>query len=414
VLRVVLVNRFFFPDHSATSQLATDLAVDLAARGFEVVAIASQQLYEQPLVRLTKNQDHDGVHIRRVPTTHFGRQNLVGRVFDYLTFYMSSCCALWREVGRGTVVIVLTDPPLLCVAALVVARLRRAYFVNWLQDIFPEVAERLNLLRPRAVASFLRLLRNWSLRHAHATVVIGERMAAHVAPFCFSPPVVIPNWALEECLDPDAQGTAGDAIAALPLRASWSLGDSFIVGYSGNMGRAHRLEALIEAAFVLRSKPSLRFLIVGGGAQRAALEARVRSLGLQNVMFQPYQPRDRLRESLSLPDIHIVTLDERLEGLIVPSKFVGVLALGRPVLWIGAAGGEVGSLVRKSGCGVTVAPGDALELARVLRELSDDHAHGGTRLRSMARAAQALWGRQFRRRDALDAWAAVIRGQDER
>ena len=89
--RIVLVNRFFFPDNSATSQLATDLALNLAARGFDVVAVASQQLYGQPLGRPAKNQHRDGVRIRRVSTTRFGRQNLVGRIFDYLSFYVSSC-----------------------------------------------------------------------------------------------------------------------------------------------------------------------------------------------------------------------------------------------------------------------------------------------------------------------------------
>jgi colanic acid biosynthesis glycosyl transferase WcaI len=306
------------------------------------------------------------------------------------------------------VVVAMTDPPLLGVPALVVARLRGARCLNWLQDVFPEVAERLNLLNPRALASSLRGLRNWSLRHTDATVVIGNHMAARVALFCASPPVVIPNWALEECAEANATSASSDAVATHPLRATWGLGDAFIVGYSGNMGRAHRLDVLIDAAWALRSQPALRFLLVGGGAQRAALEARVQSLALQNVMFQPYQPRARLRESLTLPDIHVVTLDERLEGLIVPSKFVGVLALGRPVLWIGAADGELGSLVREFGCGVTVPPGDAAELTRVLRELSDDHARGGMRLQSMAHAAQALWSRRFRRREALDAWAAVI------
>jgi glycosyltransferase involved in cell wall biosynthesis len=220
--------------------------------------------------------------------------------------------------------------------------------------------------------------------------------------------VVIPNWALEERTEPSATSESSDAVATHPLRASWGLGDAFIVGYSGNMGRAHRLNELIDAASALRSKPDLHFVLIGDGAQRAALQARVQSLELKNVMFQPYQPRERLRESLSLPDVHVVSLDERLEGLIVPSKFVGVLAMGRPVLWIGAAEGEVGSLVCASGCGVTVPSGDAAALTHVLRELSDDHASGSTRLRVMAHQAQALWHTRFKRRDALDAWAAAI------
>ncbi len=386
--RVLLLNRFFFPDHSATSQLATDLAIDLAARGFEVVAITSRQRYDDPSARLASNQVHAGVHIRRVGTTRFGRQNLIGRAFDYLSFYLGASCALWREAKRGAVVIAMTDPPLLGVPALLVAHLRGARCLNWLQDVFPEVAENLDLLRPRALGSLLRVLRNWSLRHADATVVIGDFMAARVATLCASLPVVIPNWALEERAEANSESALPNVAARNPLRASWGLGESFIVGYSGNMGRVHRLDELIDAACALRSQPDLRFVLIGDGAQRAALEARVQGLRLHNVMFQPYQPRECLHESLSLPDIHIVSLDERLEGLIVPSKFVGVLAMGRPVLWIGAANGEVGSLIRASGCGVTIPPGDAPALTQALRELSDDHGSGGARLRTMAHQAQ--------------------------
>jgi colanic acid biosynthesis glycosyl transferase WcaI len=406
--RVLLLNRFFFPDHSATSQLGTDLAIYLAAHGFEVMAITSRQRYGDRSAGLALNQVHAGVHIRRVGTTRFGRQNLLGRAFDYLSFYLAASFALWREATPGAVVIAMTDPPLLGVPALIVAHLRGARCLCWMQDVFPEVAECLNLLRPRALAPSLRIVRDWSLRHADATVVIGDRMAARMAPLCASPPVVIPNWALQEQIDADPSNGARDALPTNPLRAQWGLGDAFVVGYSGNMGRAHRLDELIDAACALRLQPDLHFALIGDGAQRNALAARVQALGLHNVMFQPYQPRERLRESLSLPDIHIVSLDERLEGLILPSKFVGVLAMGRPVLWIGAVDGEVGSLIKASGCGITIPAGDVAALTQALRELSKDHGSGGTRLRTMAQQAEALWRTRFRRSDALAKWAAAI------
>lgn len=403
-----MLNRYFFPDHSATSQLATDLAVDLAADGFEVTAITSRQRYDDPLARLALEQVHAQVRIRRVGTTRFGRKNLIGRALDYLSFFLAASFALWREARRGAVVIAMTDPPLLGVPALAIARLRGAHCVNWLQDVFPEVAEGLGVVRSRALAEIFRCLRNWSLRHSAATVVIGDQMGALVAPLCRLPPVLIPNWAMEESSEANGTVASDENTGSNPLRAAWGLGSAFIVGYSGNMGRAHRLNELIDAASTLRSHPDLRFVLIGDGAQRAGLEVRVQSLGLTNVMFRPYQSREHLRESLSLPDIHIVSLDERLEGLIVPSKFVGVIAMGRPVLWIGAADGEIGSLVRTSGCGVNVLSDDTEALTHILRELLDDHASGGVRLQAMERQARALWRERFMRRDALNAWAAVI------
>src|SRR5450755_2147914 len=82
--------------------------------------------------------------------------------------------------------------------------------------------------------------------------------------------------------------------------------------------------------------------------------------------------------------------------------------MSRPVLWIGAADDEMGSLVCTSGCGAPVPAAGAAALTQVLRELSGDHASGGTRLRAMTQQAQALWHTRFKRPDALDAWAATI------
>jgi len=407
-MRVVIVNRFFYPDHSATSQLATDLGIYLAARGFGVTAVTSDQRYDSPTARLASRQQYLGMHIQRVRATKFGRRNLIGRALDYVSFYLAAFLAVCRVAGRGTVVIAMTDPPLLSVPTLLAAQFKGAHFINWMQDVFPEVAERLRLLRPRALAKPLRALRNWSLRHAGGTVVIGEQMAAALAPDCRVPPLVIPNWALEEPLESDDPPSPGAGASGDALRRGWGLDGDFVVGYSGNMGRAHRLDELLEAAQALSAHRGMRFLFVGDGAQRPTLEARAKAQGLGNVMFQPYQARERLRDSLSLPDIHVVSLDEKLEGLIVPSKFVGILAVGRPVLWIGASGGEVGALIRESGCGVVVAPGDIATLCAVLESLRADHIAGGTRLRAMALQAQSLWSRKYRRRDALEAWEKLI------
>src|SRR5882672_3496238 len=152
------------------------------------------------------------------------------------------------------------------------------------------------------------------------------------------------------------------------------------------MGRAHQLDCLIEAATLLRDEPTIAFLLVGDGPQRAALERAGRERGLANLQFRPYQPRSALRSSLTLPDVHAVSLNERLEGLMVPSKFVGVIALGKPVLWLGAEDGEVGALLRASQAGIVIPAGNPAALAAAIRALARDPA----RLQSMAAQAHSL------------------------
>src|SRR5215470_9601480 len=131
-------NRYFHPDHSATSQLLSDLAFALAAEGRAVAVVTSRQRYDAPRDTLAPRQSIDGVEIYRVWTSRFGRSNLFGRAIDSATFYLSASWCLWRLVRRGDVVIAKTDPPMLSVIAGPLCRRRGARIVNWLQDIFPE------------------------------------------------------------------------------------------------------------------------------------------------------------------------------------------------------------------------------------------------------------------------------------
>ena len=106
------------------------------------------------------------------------------------------------------------------------------------------------------------------------------------------------------------------------------MADRFIVGYSGNLGRAHELGTLLDAAKRLRHRLDIVFLIIGEGNQKAVLQQEAIRRGLVSVLFKPCQPKAQLKFSFTLPDVHRVSLKAALEGLIVPSKFYSSLAAG--------------------------------------------------------------------------------------
>lgn len=362
-MRVVFVNRYFAPDHSATSQIASDLAFHLASRGWEVAAITSRQRYDEPHARLATREVIGGVRVIRVWSTRFGRAGLIGRAVDYLTFYASAFFAIRRERG---VIVAMTDPPLLSVIAALASR----RVVNWIQDLFPEVAEALGIRTPR----LLRRLRDWSLRRAEANVVLGELMAARVPNA-----VVIHNWA-------DA------ALAPVDRR-----GETFTVGYSGNLGRAHEFQTIIAA---MRRLPAIRFLFTGAGAKLDT----VRREASPNAEFRPYAPRERLSESLSEADAHLVSLQPALEGLIVPSKFYGILAAGRPAIFVGARDGELARLIEAHRCGVVVEPGDVEGLTGAIEDLAADREGAD----AMGRRGRELYLSRFAPAHAFAAWERVL------
>lgn len=379
-MKLIFLNRFFFPDHSATSQILTDLAFDLARDQHEVHVITSRQRIDEPDASLPAEEAQSGVRIHRVWTSTFGRSNLAGRAIDYATFYLSAGARLMSLAGKGDVIIAKTDPPLISVVAAWVARRRGALLVNWLQDVFPEVADRLGVrVMQGPLGALAKRLRNYSLRTAKANVVLGERMAAHVDETLggAAKSTIIENWSDGALVQPMVRESN-------PLRASWGLAERFVVGYSGNMGRAHEFDTILGACERLRGDEGIVFLFIGAGRQREWIEAEAAKRGLENVAFQPYQPREMLAMSLSAADVHLVTLQPFLEGLIVPSKYYGIAAAGRPTVFIGDVDGEIARLVRREECGAAVASGDAEGLAKALRRLRDDAAETarmGTRAR---------------------------------
>jgi glycosyltransferase involved in cell wall biosynthesis len=398
--RIIFINRFFFPDTSATSQLLCDLAFHLAGRGNDVHVITSRQRYEQPDARLPPLETIEGVTVHRVLTTRFGRSATLGRGFDYLSFYAS----VWRSVlaiaQDGDILVAMTDPPLLCVVAMQAAKRRRFYLVNWLQDLYPEVATELGVPFVRgATGRGLARLRDRSLQIAAANIAVGDLMADKIGVRGIPSDRihVIPNWCDDEEIG------AVDA-ADNPLRREWGLHDRFVIGYSGNLGRAHEFDTVLAAAERLRDDRMV-FLFIGGGSKFDELKRHVDSRGLNHLFrFIPYQERALLKYSLSVADVHWVSLKPNLEGLIVPSKFYGIAAAARPIIVIGASDGELAPLVRQNDCGFIVAPGDAAALSDVLLRISSD-AEGRA---VMGGRARKMLETHFTRRQALARWRDLL------
>ena len=347
--RIIFVNRFFCPDHSATSQILSDLAFDLADAGREVHVVTSTQLYDDAKAALPVSEIMNGVHVHRVPSTGFGRNALVGRSIDYVSFYRSMWQCLVALAQQGDIIVAKTDPPLTSIIAMAAARRNGARLVNWLQDIYPETAVELGVPFMRGpLAASLTALRNRSLRQADATVVVGDLMARKVESLG-APSArvhVIPNWCHDEVIRPVARSEN-------PLRQRWGLAGQFVLGYSGNLGRAHEFQTVLAAAERLRNEPHFIFLMIGGGKRFEELAQAVKRQGLtRSFRFIPYQEQKMLSYSLAVADAHWLSLNPKLEGLIVPSKFYGIAAAGKPIIVIGDKDGEIARLVQQHGCGI--------------------------------------------------------------
>ncbi len=379
----------------------SDLAFDLARAGQDVHVVASRQIYDDPKASLPEYEVVDGVHVHRASSTQFGRTTLLGRAIDYLSFY----CSVWRcliaVVQPGDIIVAKTDPPLVSLVAMAIARRTGARLVNWLQDVYPEIAVELCVPFMRGpVAGVLAYFRNRSLRYAEATVVVGNLMAKKVEEL--GAPLtrvhVIPNWCNDEDIRPIG-------LAENPLRQTWNLANNFVFCYSGNLGRAHEFDTVLAAAERFRDDGRLVFLMIGGGKRFEELAALVKERGLDGAFrFVPYQDRDLLAYSLGAPDAHWLSLNPQLEGLIVPSKFYGIAAAGKPIIVIADKDGELAQLVRQYDCGIVIAPGDADALVRTLSRLSSEPAW----LAAMGERARQMLDAHFSRRQGLKRWRQLL------
>jgi colanic acid biosynthesis glycosyl transferase WcaI len=255
-------------------------------------------------------------------------------------------------------------------------------------------------LIPGPLERLLTWLRDRALKGAAVNVVLSEGMRGRLQRRGVEADQlrVVPNWA-----DTDAIHPLPSARSA--TRRRHGLEGRFVVGYSGNFGRAHEFGTLLTAAGVLAGD-GFTFLMTGGGARWRELRTAAEAAGLSNMLFQGYQPAELLADSLAAADVHLVSLLPALEGLIVPSKVYGILAAGRPVLFIGDTQGDTAQLVREHDCGMAVAVGDSEGMVAWLRALRA----APERLERMGCNARALALARYSGAGAAEEWMRMLHG----
>lgn len=362
-MRLLFFNRSFHPDIEATGQLLTELCQDLSRdHGVVVVAGRGYNTARFGSWLPIKREQLDKIRILRAYNPRLNKKRFLSRIVNLLSYYCFGFVA-GLFAGRPDVVIVETDPPVLGLVGLFYARLYRAKFIFYVQDLFPDVGVALGSLKHPWLVRLLAACTRWTLRGADRVVVLAEDMAAriHAKACCDDSRIrVIPNWVDTTKLQP--------LTGVNSFRQKHHLEGKFVVMFSGNLGLSQDLGRVVEIAASLASHDRIQFVFIGEGAAKAMLMNQAAVSQLTNVRFLPYEPKEALSESLSAADVHLVTLRRGVAGLIVPSKVYGIMAAGRPFIAAVEEHTHVASVIEQHGCGIRVDPESTEQLkAAILR-----------------------------------------------
>ena len=379
-MHVCFFNRSYWPDLGATGQLLTELAEDLVrAHGWNVTVVAGYPLRSN--ATLPSSEWRNGVHIVRAAGSTLDPKQFVGRATNYLTYFASAAFNGLR-IRKPDVVVALTDPPIIGLAALASARKSGAPFVFLCEDIFPEVATLLEDFHSGAVNDALTQVNRFLVRKARRIIALGDTMKRRLVEGKGADPAkvaVIHNWADCSAVAPGPRDN--------PFARQHGLVDKFVALHAGNIGLSQELEIVLHAADQLRDRPDIIFVFVGDGAKKKDLQDIAQRRDLSNVLFLPYQPREAMDQSYATADVSLISLKRGLAGVIVPSKVYNVLASGRPCVAAVEQDCEVAEIIQRAGCGYVVGPGDASALRARVVELAanrDRAAAMGSRARDAA------------------------------
>ncbi|MDP4610667.1 MAG: glycosyltransferase family 4 protein, partial [Opitutales bacterium] len=370
----LIITQVFTPDPAAVGQYFDEAAQAIAQTGAKVTVLTANRGYENPNENFAAKEERNGIKIRRLPLSSFGKASIPVRIFGQLSFLVQ-CILRGLFTPKLTDLLVSTSPPMAAITAVIIGFFRPHLKVHyWVMDINPDQAVILGAFGPKhPLVLALDWLNRRILKRADNVVALdrfmAERMVAklsqksedsgrktecsstHQSSIINHPQLrngisIIPPWPMDDHLEavPHTQNQ---------FRKAQGWDDKFVVMYSGNHSLVHPLDTILDAAEALKDDDRFVFAFIGGGKGKQAVEERITKMEVDscslngesdsnnqqpttnNIISLPYQSLETIRFSLSAADLHIVSLGDNMSGIVHPCKIYGALSIGRPVLTLG-------------------------------------------------------------------------------
>ncbi len=368
-MRILLLTLYFTPDVAANAVIMTELAEELADLGHQVTVVTTFPHYAGNVIdhhylgRLIQQDEAQGIRvIRTYLYTSPHKQRFLVRFLNYVSFNVLSTLA-GLFAGPQDIILAPSPPLTIGLSAYIISRVKRIPYVYNVQDIYPDVVVKLGILKNPVGIALSHWLEHFVYTHARQITVLSEGFRANLLRKGVPSEkiTIIPNFVDTDFIRPLPRDNG--------FRHRFDLDGRFVVLYAGNLGHSQNLEHVLECAALLQDRDDINFVIVGNGSRKPHLEAQAQQMGLGNVHFIPFQPREDVPNIYAAADVSLVTLRKGIALDSVPSKAYTIMASGRPIIAAVDPGSDAWQLVEQAQCGLCVEPEDPQALAEAIRAL---------------------------------------------
>jgi colanic acid biosynthesis glycosyl transferase WcaI len=362
-MQFTILTQYYPPEVGAAQVRLSALAQELVRAGHTVQVVTAMPNYPSGMVELAYRnkvwvrEQIDGVSVTRTWVYGATGSNVIKRLFNYFSFTVSCLLAL-LTIPRTEILFVESPPLFLCLSAWLTSVLRRQKLCINVSDLWPDSVIELGFMQEGVAIRAARLLERWLYRSAWRICGATEGIIRGIKNkgICDEKLLLLPN---------------GVDINQFRMHAyELQRTHSFQLLYAGTHGYAHGVEVILRAAAELRNRTDIKFLLVGGGADKPRLQALATELQLPNLTFQDPIPTGEVPKLLTDSFAALVTVAEgNFFAGTRSAKIFPAMATGRAILHSGM--GEGADLIKQAGCGIVTPAGNAIELAKAILELVD-------------------------------------------
>ena len=365
-MKVLILSEFFYPDKSSTPKVLTELAEDLVEYGLDVEVITSKTSYKGENSNFKTREVYKDIVINRVNSTELNRNSYIGRIVNYITFLISTSIKVITKKDYDCILMV-SNPPVLPIIGYIVNKFKKKPYIYLLHDVYPDIAVKVGAIKENGlVFKVMSYINNKIFNSASKVIVLGKDMKQNLLDKRVDEEKIeiITNWADKEKI------YRGNKINDFSIKEVIS--QNFNIVYTGNIGRFHDIETILDTANKLKDNSKVNFIFVGDGYKKQQIEDYKKENSLSNIKLMGYKYGETYNKLLNASDVFITTLDKGIEGLGVPSKTYSYMAAGKPIIAIMNSCSEIGSLVEDKNLGIRINSGESDKIVEFITKISND------------------------------------------